>query len=316
MQRTMADNLSDIQYFLFSTPAERQWQKIGVRSHTGLNIPLFSLHSEKSSGIGEFPDLIPMIDWCKELGMDIIQTLPLNDTGIDTSPYSAMTATALNPMHLGLSSLPELDAHPDLTASLNLIKRLNKTQRVQFQVLYQEREAFLQNYFERIYPLFHERQEYQEFVQKNAWIEEYALFKALKIKYQWASWEDWPADIRTPSPQTFNELLKEYESPIAYHTFIQFFCFQQMEHVKRYANAREIFIKGDIPILINRESADAWMNRTLFYIDVAAGAPPDIYSEEGQKWGFPIYNWDEMEKQEYRWWKVRLDVAARLYDIY
>jgi 4-alpha-glucanotransferase len=312
----MSQDLSATQQFLFSTPAEKQWHKIGVHTHTGLNIPLFALHSQKSGGIGEFPDFLPIIDWCKEIGIDVIQTLPLNDTGIDTSPYSALTSTALNPMHLGLSSLPDLDKFPHFQASLDLIKLHNKTQRVNYTVLYQERDAFLKEYFNHVYNNFKNQECYQDFIKNNPWLNEYALFKTLKIIHLWSPWEEWPSERQNPTAETFNALLKEFESAIAYHVFIQYLCFQQMEEVKKYANEKGIFIKGDIPILINRESADVWRHRSLFNTDFAAGAPPDMYKEDGQKWGFPIYNWEEIENQHYHWWKVRLEVATRLYDIY
>lgn len=312
----MPIDLNEVQNFLHSTPAERQWKKIGVRRHTGVNIPLFSLHSQKSTGVGEFPDFLPIINWCSEIGLDIIQTLPLNDTGIDVSPYSALSAFALNPLHLGLTSLPELEKNTDLIDALNTIKQHNTGQRVNFQVLYKEREDFLQKYYLAVFKNFQGTQEYQNFIQNNPWLHAYALFKTLKIKHLWCPWADWPEEQRIPDPQQFASLLKEYESFVSYHIFIQYLCFNQMEEVKRFANSKNVLLKGDLPILINRESAEAWNHPSFFIMNLAAGAPPDMYSEEGQKWGFPLYNWPEMEKQNYSWWRQRLAVANRLYDIY
>lgn len=313
----MPDNFEEIQEFLYSTPTKQQWKSVGVRFHNGINVPLFSLHSQKSTGVGEFPDLIPIIDWCAFLGLDVIQTLPLNDTGIDVSPYSALSAYALNPLHLGLSSLPKLEEHADLIDLQNGIKGHHTGQRVNFQVLYQEREAFLQKYFLAVFHHFKETDEYTAFINKHHfWLNPYALFKTLKIKNRWSPWEEWPLPLCSPNPEEFQTLLDEYASFVSFHQFIQFLCFKQLQQVKQHAEEKKVLIKGDIPILINRESADVWHHPSLFLMQFSAGAPPDFYNSDGQKWGFPLYNWQAIEKEDYRWWRERLSVACNLYHLY
>ena len=274
-----------------------------------------SLHSSKSCGIGEFFDLIPIIDWAKKLGFDVIQLLPLNDTGIDTT-LSAISAFALNPLHLSLAALPGLNRFPDLQRELKEMQALNSSQRIDYPEVQQKKYAFLKHYYGLTSPTMTHEPDYEQFLQKNPWLKEYALFKSIKISRQWQSWEQWPAEIGNPSPSNLKTLYKEYESQMAFHIFLQYLCFQQLQTVKKHAEKQGIFLKGDIPILINRESADVWLHRTLFLTQFSAGAPPDMYSANGQNWGFPLYDWKEIEKKNFAWWKQRLNVATQFYDIY
>lgn len=300
---------------LLNTPAAMQWRTIGVRHHHGIDVPLFSLRSQKSCGLGEFPDLLPLIDWCKELGLDVIQLLPLNDGGLDSSPYCAMSDSALNPLHLGLTSLPYLDKMPHAQEQLKELQNLSLTQRIDYNAVREKREAFLRSYYQNVGQLVTGTYDYLLFQSSNPWLTPYALFKAIKIERNWEKWEDWPHNLRDAPPQ-INQLLNPYRAEINYHCFIQYLCFKQFDEIKKTANEKGIFLKGDIPILINRESADAWYHRSLFNLYYSAGAPPDMYSTEGQNWGFPIYSWNQMENTHYQWWKMRLKVASSLYNLY
>lgn len=301
---------------LLHSPAGKQWNQIGVRPHHGIAISLFSLHGRDSCGIGEFLDLFPMIDWCKDVGLDIIQLLPLNDAGNDTSPYSAISAFALNPIHLSLAHLPYLDQTPSLLATIPAMQALSNSQRVDYTKVYVQKRQFLEEYFRILSSRILSTQEYFQFVKENKWLEEYALFKILKIERNWQSWELWSDDLKNISEETFQELLKKNESEVTFHSLLQFLCFQQMQKVKDYAQKRGVFLKGDIPILISRESADVWRHRSLFKMQLTAGSPPDMYSAEGQNWGFPIYNWEAMEKDGYAWWRQRLKIASYFYHLY
>src|ERR1700722_11509423 len=126
---------------LLQSPAGRHWRTIGTRHHHGINLPLFALRSNQSCGIGEFPDLIPLISWCKRIGFDIIQLLPINDCGPETSPYCALSASALNPLHLGLGRLPYLDRVADAPTLLSHLRRHNHSQRINYLEVLAEREA-------------------------------------------------------------------------------------------------------------------------------------------------------------------------------
>lgn len=302
---------------LLHTSAGAQWAKIGAYNHHGICIPLFSLHSQKSSGIGEYPDLMPIIDFCADVGLDIIQLLPLNDTGRETSPYAALSANALNPVHLGLTSLPYLNEYNDLQDWRRALQERNKDQRIEYQGLFSEKEKFLTEYCKRVKDRVIQDPAYQKFLQENSsWLPGYSLYKVLKWERGLKSWENWEEDLHNPDQGKIASLLEEKKDKIIEHQIIQYFCTLQMHEAKEHAEKKGVFIKGDIPILINRDSADVWLNRSIFNMELCAGAPPDMFSDEGQNWGVPLYNWDVMASGNYEWWRLRLKIASRYYHIY
>lgn len=289
------------------------WERIGIRPHHGLCLPLFSLRSHTSSGIGEFSDLLPLISFCREVGFDLIQLLPLNDTGGEPSPYSALSAYALHPIYLSLHKLPHLDESADLGS----FAKLNALDRLAYHEVRKQKMAFLRSYFERVYPLFAKQPAYLSFQEENRlWLEPYALFCTLKEFHKEANWESWPSIYNSPETPQSRFILQERHEEIAFHTFLQFLCFQQWQEVRTHAERSGLFLKGDLPFLINRDSCDIWAHKELFQLNLMAGSPPDMYSKEGQEWGFPIYNWEAMERAGYGWWKQRLAVAERLYHLY
>lgn len=306
---------SDVKEQLLTSLASSQWQKIGIHSSHGIVIPLFSLHSKSSCGIGEYPDLIPIINWCKEVGFTIIQLLPLNDTGLETSPYSALSAFALNPIHLGLSQLPYVETNDELKKKLDEMQ-VNPLQRIDYKSIQRKKDAFLRRYFQ-LYGEMTSQNDYLQFEQEQRyWLQDYAVFKAIKILQKWKNWEEWPIEYKNPTPLFFQHLPEEITKEAKYYSFLQFLCFLQFKNVKRHAEKEKISLKGDIPILINRESADVWRHPGLFILELTAGAPPDMYSKEGQKWGFPLYQWESLAKENYHWWIERLHTAVNFYDLY
>lgn len=301
---------------LLQGAAGKQWKRIGVRHHHGLCFPLFSLHSATSCGVGEFPDLLPMITFCKEVGMDVIQLLPLNDTGMGTSPYSAISAFALNPLHLGLTRLPWVEKVPKARDKLAKMRYWNTTPRVKYPIVRELKTAFLKEYYAAVYPEIAALPDYQTFLQTHDWLQPYALFKALKENQFWKEWEDWPTSLKSPSQTTYDQLLIEHGQAMQFHEMCQYLCFKQMQEVKETAEREGVFLKGDIPILISRDSADVWHNRHLFLMNFSAGAPPDMYVREGQDWGFPTYDWEALQRSDYAWWRERLSLASHLYHLY
>lgn len=301
---------------LLECPTGKQWKQIGVRPHHGICVPLFSLRTQKSCGIGEYTDLFPLIDWVASLGFDLIQLLPLNDGGPETSPYSSLSAFALNPLCLGLAELPFLDKMPEAKEMLAELGKLNSVQRISYQAIQAKREAFLRKYFQSVGSLLIGSREFMDFVTLNPWLTDYALFKTLKILTQWQRWEEWTQENRDPSPLHYQNLVSTHRDEILYHSLLQFLSFQQLERVKKYAESKGLLLKGDIPILINGESADVWRTRAFFNMEFSAGAPPDMYAADGQKWGFPIYDWSNLEQTDYQFWKQRLKVAEHCYHLY
>lgn len=303
--------------FLLHSPAARQWHKIGIKSHHGIDIPLFSIHSHQSYGIGEYPDLIPLLNWLPSTGFDVLQLLPLNDTGLDSSPYNALSAFALNPIYLGLSSLPYLDEYPPLQDELKSIPKWSNSQRVHYSQVREEKEKFLRHYYQFTRHRFLTREDYHQFMQRSSfWLPGYAVFRALKKHYEWICWESWSPELQNPSPQLIEHLTTQHKEEVEWISIVQFLCDIQMHAVKEYASARQLYLMGDIPILISRDSADVWQHPSIFCLNYSAGAPPDMFSQEGQNWGFPIYNWNTLAETQYEWWANRLSTASRYYHLY
>lgn len=296
------------------TPLKKIWDEIGLRHHHGINLPLSALMSKTSCGIGEFPDLIPLIDWTIEIGMDVIQLLPLNDTGEDPSPYNALSSCALHPIYLGLSQLSHLT--PELEKKLNQFVPFCKTKRINYHQVYHKKLSWLRKYLAHAGPLILETDAYQSFLKTYSWVIEYALFKALKESYKNVHWKDFPEDLKNPNHTHLKQCLELYGKKMDFYLALQFLCHKQLTEVQAYATKKQCLLKGDIPILISPDSVDVWLHRDLFDLTVSAGAPPDIFNPEGQYWGFPMYQWDVIEKQDFRWWKQRLKYASEFYHLY
>jgi 4-alpha-glucanotransferase len=285
------------------------WNIIGLRHHHGLNIPLFSLHSKKSSGIGEFLDLLPIIDWCKEIGFDVIQLLPLNDTGFESSPYNALSSLALHPIYLSLWALPYLDQFKELKDELLIFRKYAPLQRIPYESILLKKLHFLKLYFYKTFPFIENSSHFQTFCKHNSWLHHYALFKVLKEKTDHKSCFSWDRSLIESLSQTD-------QNQMQFYIFLQYLAFEQLQSVKQYANSKQIFLKGDIPMLISPESHDVWLHQKEFSLDFTAGAPPDMFSLHGQNWGFPLYQWNEIESNHYAWWKARLSTASQFYNLY
>jgi 4-alpha-glucanotransferase len=291
---------------LLNSPTGRQWKKLGVKPRHGIVLPLSALRTTESSGIGEFYDLLPMIDWCREVGMNVIQLLPLNDSGSDPAPYNALSSCALNPVYLSLHALPAVKTTPDA-------KELNELQRVAYKEVQSLKLNFLRDYYAHGGKHLVETPEFASFIEKNSWVVPYALFKVLKEKLEHNPWTSWPEELKIPN---YKALLEKYHHEMLFYMVLQYLCHVQLVHVKHYANQSDILLQGDIPILVSDDSVDVWLQPEIFDMNVSAGAPPDAFNAEGQYWNFPIFNWDNVKKENYDWWKVRLGAADKYYDLY
>lgn len=303
---------------LLHSATGKQWEKIGVRTHHGINFPLSALHSENSCGIGEFFDLIPMIDWCARLKIDFIQLLPLNNSNSETdpSPYNAISSCSLNFLYLSLHELPFLNDLPELQEKLKDFKKFNLTETVPFSDLFSPKLNWLRDYYNAAGSLILEKKAFKTFLEDNLWLKPYALFKTLKDHLKNTSWKTWPDDLRYPTPEKLQTLYEQYAPSLSFYYCMQFLCFTQLKNVKEHAASQGVHLMGDIPILLSSESADVWQNLEYFDHHLAAGAPPDFYNKEGQYWGFPIFNWDAMRKNHFDWWKQRLSYAENFFDLF
>lgn len=298
----------DLHARLLEGAAGPHWQRIGICHHHGIAIPLFSLWSERSGGIGEYPDLIPLLDWCRTQGFDTLQLLPLNDTGEDPSPYSSLSAFGLNPLYLALDQLP----FPIPEAELAELRTLTQKPRVDYRNVRSLKAKLLDTYL----PLdLAKEREFLAFQEESPWLRDYTLFHILLEEHR-APWRDWPLADREPTPSHLEQLEQIHSKAITKLALLQYCCDQQLRKVKAYADRHHLFLFGDLPILIGFNSCDVWRNPHLFDLTASAGAPPDYYSRTGQHWSVPLYRWEEMAAEGYQWWKMRLTQFERYFHLY
>ncbi|HRW58047.1 MAG TPA: 4-alpha-glucanotransferase [Chlamydiales bacterium] len=306
-------SLDKISQYLQHTAMNKHWNSIGIKHHHGICIPLFSLKTTKSAGIGEYLDLIPLIDFCKEVGMNIIQLLPINETGPDNSPYNAISSCALDPVYISLHQLPLTNTEKE---KLSIFEVPSEYERISYMEVKEKKFDFLEAFFESHFHKYENTTQYKNFIANHSWLKPYAVFRILKDLFGQKKWKNWPKTYQNPSESLLNEVSKKYPKKINQYIFYQYLCFSQMMEVKEYATNQKIFIKGDIPILISPDSVDLWYYRDQFNQSHTAGCPPDQFNPHGQNWGFPLFNWEEMKTNDYFWWKQRLKVAENFYHLF
>lgn len=287
----------------------------------GVAIPVFSLRSDDDFGVGEFYDIKLLVDWAAKTGQRFIQMLPINDTTMthtwtDSYPYNANSTFALHPMYLRLQEMGRL-ADADRQAYYdNLAKELNSLEEVDYERVNNAKNAFTRELFAEIGEKACKAPMFRKFVKDNAsWLTPYAAFCVLRDRNGSADFSKWGA-YATYDEEAVAEFVKENQSDINYVYWIQYHLDKQMRAVRDYAHAHGVAIKGDIPIGISRNSVDAWISPRLFNLDCQAGAPPDDFSVLGQNWGFPTYNWEEMNRDGFAWWKARFRKMAEYFDVY
>ncbi len=290
----------------------------------GVAIPVFSLRTEKSLGVGEFTDLTVLVDWAKKVGLKMIQILPVNDTTAthtwrDSYPYAAISAFALHPMFLNLDLLSDKQTK----ASLDRIKReyagLNKLDSVDYETVNQIKLEFLREVFVSRKSSFQSNADFALYFKTNKhWLEPYAVFCYLRDNYGTADFNQWPA-YQQYKEDEIAELIQEGSAAydgICLHYFIQYHLHLQLKAATEYAHQNGIILKGDIPIGIYRYGADAWQHPELYHMDMQAGAPPDGFAIKGQNWGFPTYNWQKMLEDGFAWWKQRFEQMHYYFDAF
>ena len=255
------------------------------------------------------------IDFLKAAGQSYWQILPLSPTGYGDSPYQSFSTFAGNHYLIDLDTLVEegLLEKQELDAV-----DWGAGDRVDYGVLYNKRMALLKKAHSR----FTETEEFIEFVRENAdWLDDYGIFMALKEAFHGREWQRWSVSLLMRLPAVLRAYREDLHDSIRFQEFLQFKFFQQWKRLRRYANENGIKIIGDVPIYVPMDSADVWANHTLFQLDVSrrpknvAGCPPDSFSADGQLWGNPLYDWDEMKRTGYHWWIKRLRAAGRMYDV-
>ncbi len=287
----------------------------------GTAIPVFSLRTNEDFGVGDFMDLMPMIDWAASTGQTFLQLLPINDTTMthtwtDSYPYNANSTFALHPMYLRLEELGTLKDAKRRKYFQSLAKELNDLSEIDYERANNGKIEYFREIFKQEGKATLASKEYKAFVEKNGyWLLPYAAFCTLRDRFHTPDFTQW-GDYSEYSKKVLDKVVAENKDEINYNCYLQYHLDRQMRKVHEYANSKGIALKGDIPIGISRTSADAWQDPRLFNMDCQAGAPPDDFSVLGQNWGFPTYNWEEMNKDGFSWWKSRFRKMAEYFDAY
>ncbi len=292
-----------------------QWRGAGVA------IPVFSIRSQDSMGVGEFLDLKKMVDWAALTGQKIVQILPINDTMMggtreDSYPYNANSIFALHPQYISLKKVGKLADKAEMAKFDAEGKRLNALPAVDYEAVNAMKSSYLHKIYAQMGEKTMAKRDFKKFFLENSyWLESYALFSLLRDRYATPDFNKWGDDAIYST-----ELLESYKSEkqieLGYYYFVQYHLHCQLLEAREYAMMKGVAFKGDIPIGVSRTSVDVWVNPRLFRLDSQAGAPPDDFSVVGQNWGFPTYNWEEMASDGYAWWKARFVKMAEYFDAY
>lgn len=290
----------------------------------GVAIPVFSLRSEESLGVGEFNDIKLLVDWAKHVGLKVIQILPVNDTiathtWSDSYPYAAISAFALHPVFLHLP-LVVLAENSSLLQELDSIKEeLNLLNKVDYERALNTKLQFVKKIYGSQKQATFASEDFNSFFQENShWLVPYAAFSYLRDEFGTPDFSRWPKysqyneeEIKqlALSPSTVSD-------EVGIHYFTQFHLHLQLKAATEYAHENGIIVKGDIPIGIYRNSSDAWQEPALYNMDKQAGAPPDDFAIKGQNWGFPTYNWQRMQQDGFAWWKKRFSQMRYYFDAF
>ena len=293
------------------------WSDIPGWKGAGTAIPVFALRTADDFGVGEFRDLKKLVDWAQKTGQTLIQILPVNDTTMtgdwmDSYPYNANSTFALHPQFLHLQDLG-IKEDEEFKA---LQKELNSLEKIDYVKVNQAKNRYLRKAFAANGAAVARRKAYKDFVEANkSWLIPYAAFCALRDEYKTAEFSRW-GDMAVYTPAKVQVYCDANKKEIAYHCFVQYHLDLQLSDAVAYAHRNNVVLKGDLPIGISRTSVDAWLYPGLFNMDSQAGAPPDAFAEDGQNWGFPTYNWEEMAKDDYAWWKARLRKMSQYFDAF
>eukprot|EP01135_Chromosphaera_perkinsii_P011112 Nk52_evm21s2340 gene=Nk52_evmTU21s2340 len=295
----------------------------------GIAIPVFSLRTENGMGIGEFNDLKMLSDWASSVGMTVIQLLPITDTSVhmswwDSYPYSSLSVYALHPLYVNVPDVVKFaGAEKQMSSVLDevqkLAKKFDSVVELDYEGVYAAKVKLLRQIFDATKKSFIKCEEYASFCKENdSWLTGYAVFCSLRDKYGNTKFTTWPehrrvgeselASLASPSSSIYDA--------VQFHQFIQFHLDRQLSSAVAYCRSKGLSLKGDLPIGVDPQSVDNWMFPDLFRSHMSTGAPPDYFAVDGQNWGFPTYDWAAMAKDQYGWWRKRLECMSKYFDAY
>jgi 4-alpha-glucanotransferase len=296
-----------------------------MRRQSGVVVPLCSLVSRSGWGIGEFGDLPMFARWLMAAGQSVVQILPIHELPpIETSPYSAMTAMALDPIFVRMANVADfsgLGAETALNGAEQAeIARLQQSPRIEYSSIRRLKDRWLRRSFDRFQRLEVSRgtpraARFDAFVSAQSWwLEEYALFRAISAMHDTAPWMEWPDRLARKEPAAISEMRAILRQEITYRSYLQWIAAEQWAEAKRLSWPVRVF--GDLPFMISANSPDVWARQDEFRFDATVGVPPDAFSETGQDWGLPPWRADVMARNDFAWMRARARRYAELYDGY
>ena len=290
----------------------------------GVAIPVFSLRSKNSFGVGEFADIKLLVDWAKATGLKLIQLLPINNTMAtfswkDSYPYSAISAFALHPLYINLAKVAGKEYAGQLRSLKIKQKQLNELAEVDYEEVMKFKFSVLRELYEVMGQHCFESDDYKQFFKQNKhWLESFAAFCYLRDKYSTSQFEDWKTNgiydkgeidkLCSPKSSAYKD--------VCFYYFNQYHLHLQLKEAANYAHSKGIVLKGDIPIGISKNSCDAWVAPEMYNSCWQAGAPPDDFTAVGQNWSFPTYNWKKMQEDGFAWWKQRFEQMSNYFDAF
>lgn len=284
----------------------------------GVALPLAALRSADGWRVGEFPDLAAFGALCASAGVGLVQLLPVYDTGGQSSPYFALSAFALHPLYLRARDLPEAALAPAALAELDAFAAAAAPgERYPYQAALEAKDRCLRAIYASAATRVDADPAIAEFVAERPWLKAYAVYKGLKARFDQRSWREWP-ELRDPNSEELERLWADPErrAEHRYHVWVQLRCAEQFGRAAEALRQLGVELLGDLPIMMNEDSAEVWADRRSFRLELRAGSPPDAGSPDGQNWGFPIYDWERMAEDGYRFWKERIREADRYYSAY
>ena len=279
----------------------------------GILLPIFSLPSHYGIGtLGQEAYL--WIDFLHSAHQKLWQVLPVGPTSYGDSPYQSFSAFAGNPYFIDLDFLCAQDL---LTQEeCESVRWEYLPEKIEYKILYGNRFTLLRKAYER----YADKNGLTAFIEQNAWVNDYALFMAIKDSQSGKSWQEWPETLRNRDSEAIANAAETYHDDMLFYAFLQKIFFEQWNKLKEYANEKDVQLVGDIPIYVAMDSADVWAHQEYFNLDAdghpteVAGCPPDAFSATGQLWGNPTYRWDVLREQNYFWWMERLSMSFKLFD--
>ncbi len=293
--------------------------------HAGVVLPLFSAASEASWGIGEIPDLALLARWLRRARLDFLLVLPVNEMApAHHSPYSTVTAMAVDPIFLRVSAIPEFAAiggeaalPSDRRRALDAVRAAPA---IDYAAIRELKDASLRAVFARFeeehwQPQTARAKSFARFASRERWwLDDYTLFRVLRERFEDAPWWEWPAQLASRDRAALDEVRRSHESDLRYHAYLQWVAHDQWRAARR--SAAPVQLLGDLPFMVGADSADVWANDESFARDLSVGTPPDAFSATGQDWGLPAYRWDAVVRDDFRWLRARARRGAELYDGY